>query len=352
MQHTANSSAPRAVRDWDARWRPADAERLATQWQNFTKTRKSALRVTLAVALPNFAKNVQALAGAQSAVSRFEAAADAIAGGEAATLAKLLIEESDWVRARSTREHRSTLLHYVSANGIEDFRQKTPANIVEMTKLLLDAGADVNAESDAYRGRSTTLGLTATSCHPAEAGVQLPLIDLLTDHRGRIGNGAVVACLRNGRGEAAEHLANREARSIWRPPPESDVSLRSVPSNRRPRSRKFATVSTGPASSATPLSSQYSWNPDSASIRSSRMAGRPACTGPPMGDMRTRRSCYWSTPRRWAVRGESYDGTPLGWALYGWGAGRKPAGKGDYYEAVAHLIRAGAKVESGVVRRR
>jgi hypothetical protein len=26
----------------------------------------------------------------------------------------------------STRAHRSTLLHYISANGVEDFRQKTP----------------------------------------------------------------------------------------------------------------------------------------------------------------------------------------------------------------------------------
>lgn len=36
----------------------------------------------------------------------------------------------------------------------------------------MDAGADVNAESEACGGRSTTLGLTATSYHPeAAAGV-------------------------------------------------------------------------------------------------------------------------------------------------------------------------------------
>ena len=121
-----------------------------------------------------------------------------------------------WLAARSTREHRSTLLHYVSANGVEDFRQKTPKNIVEITKLLLNAGADVNAESDAYGGRSTTLGLTATSCHPEEAGVQLPLMDLLIAHGATIdgpdGGSAVNGCLHNGRGEAAEYLANRGAR--------------------------------------------------------------------------------------------------------------------------------------------
>ena len=64
-------------------------------------------------------------------------------------------EHPGLVRERSTREHRSTLLHYVSANGVEDFRQKTPKNIVEITNLLLDAGADVDAESDAYGGGCT-----------------------------------------------------------------------------------------------------------------------------------------------------------------------------------------------------
>jgi len=68
---------------------------------------------------------------------------------------------------------------YVSANGIEDFRQKTPKNSVEIAKLLLDAGAEVNAESDAYGGRPTTLRLTATSCHPEAAGLSIPLMELL-----------------------------------------------------------------------------------------------------------------------------------------------------------------------------
>lgn len=55
--------------------------------------------------------------------SKFESAVDAIVNGDA--LKKLISEQPELVRARSTREHRSTLLHYVSANGVEDFRQKT-----------------------------------------------------------------------------------------------------------------------------------------------------------------------------------------------------------------------------------
>ena len=141
---------------------------------------------------------------------------DDIISGDLARVRKLLSEAPDLARARSTREHHSTLLHYVSANGVEDFRQKTPPNIVEIAKLLLDAGADVNAESDAYGRRCTTLGLTATSCHPHHAGVQIPLMELLIE-RGAIidgpdGYSGVNGCLQNGRREAAEFFANRGAR--------------------------------------------------------------------------------------------------------------------------------------------
>jgi ankyrin repeat protein len=151
-----------------------------------------------------------------SPVSKFEEAVDAVVSGDLPGLRTLLSEAPDLVRARSTREHHSTLLHYVSANGVEDLRQKTPQNIVEIAKLLLEAGADVNAESDAYRGRCTTLGLTATSCHPHNAGVQIPLMELLIE-RGAIidgpdGYSGVNGCLQNGRGQAAEFFANRGAR--------------------------------------------------------------------------------------------------------------------------------------------
>ena len=67
-----------------------------------------------------------------SPVARFEVAADAIVAGKIRTLQRLLREDPKLARARSMREHRSTLLHYVSANGVEDFRQKTPKNIVDV----------------------------------------------------------------------------------------------------------------------------------------------------------------------------------------------------------------------------
>jgi ankyrin repeat protein len=163
---------------------------------------------------PKFARHVDALQHVGSADSRFERAADAIVSGDVVTLRRLLDETPELVRQRSSREHRSTLLHYVSANGIEDFRQRTPPNIVEIARLVLDAGADVNAESDAYSGHSMTLGLTATSVHPEAAGVQIQLMELLLERGAiieRTPGQAVRDCLANGRPLAARFLATRGA---------------------------------------------------------------------------------------------------------------------------------------------
>jgi hypothetical protein len=58
--------------------------------------------------------------------------------------------------------------------------------------------------------------LTATSIHPENAGVQLPLMELLLRHGARLetadGDSAVNNCLANGRGKAAEFLASQGAR--------------------------------------------------------------------------------------------------------------------------------------------
>lgn len=163
---------------------------------------------------PKFARHIEQLRHAGSSDSKFEQAADAIVSGDIATLRRLLDERPELIRQRSSRDHRSTLLHYVSANGIEDFRQRTPPNIVEITQLLLDAGAEVNAESDAYGGHSMTLGLAATSVHPETAGVQIALMELLLARGAaieRVPGEAVSGCLANGRPLAAEFLAERGA---------------------------------------------------------------------------------------------------------------------------------------------
>lgn len=169
---------------------------------------------------PKFAKHLDALVHGSSRAGRFEAAADAIVSGDIATLRRLLREDPALVRARSTREHNATLLHYVAANGVEGYRQKTPGNIVETAQALLRAGAEVDAEANVYGGGSTTLGLTATSVHPERAGVQESLMRTLLNHGAQLdrpGSGGgrqslVAACLANGRPRAAEFLAENGAR--------------------------------------------------------------------------------------------------------------------------------------------
>jgi hypothetical protein len=168
---------------------------------------------------PKFISHLNAIAGSQSAVSTFERAVDAIVAGDLATLTSLLREHPDLTRARSTRRHHATLLHYVSANGVEDYRQRTPPNIVSIAALLLDAGAQVDAAGDMYGGGATTLGLTATSIHPFKAGVLAPLIALLIERGADVdapgagdGRSIVRGCLANDRPDGAVLMAKHGAR--------------------------------------------------------------------------------------------------------------------------------------------
>jgi ankyrin repeat protein len=245
LQRACESGDATAIRSWAARWidtlarlqgRPGGpdgpgrehaAEKLERHWiaLNHKTERRAACALTTAqfflarehgfTSWPRFARHVEDLTRAQSPVSAFEAAADAIVSGDAPALRRLLAGHPGLARERSTREHRSTLLHYVSANGVEDFRQKTPTNIVEIAHLLLDAGADVDAESDAYGGGCTALGLAATSAHPEKAGVQIALLQTLVDRGANLhlpagGNGhsIVHGCLANGQPAAARFLAD------------------------------------------------------------------------------------------------------------------------------------------------
>lgn len=156
---------------------------------------------------PRLVQHVEGLARPDSEISTFERAADAIVTGDLPTLENLVRADPGLVRARSSREHRATLLHYISANGVENYRQRTPANIEAITRYLLDAGAVVDAEADVYGGGATTLGLTVTSAHPRLAGVQNALADLLLARGARLDPGVVHSCLMNGCPEAAAHMA-------------------------------------------------------------------------------------------------------------------------------------------------
>jgi len=153
------------------------------------------------------------IAGRDRAVLRFETAADAVVDGDRDVLEALLREDPALVGTRSARRHRATLLHYVAANGVEGWRQRTPANAVEIAGLLLDAGSDADALADMYDERCTTLGMLVSSSPPAEAGLQRPLAELLLERGaslevpGSKWNGAVLTALTFGFLDTARALA-------------------------------------------------------------------------------------------------------------------------------------------------
>jgi hypothetical protein len=161
-----------------------------------------------------------------SPVFQFESAVEPVITGKAAWLESLLRKNPELVRARSTRithfdppVHRATLLHYVAANGVEGYREKTPENAVEIVTILLKAGAEVDALADMYGGHCTTMSMLVSSDHPAKAGVQIALVETLLDFgaaleaRGSAKWGSpLMTALAFGYLSAAEALVRRGAR--------------------------------------------------------------------------------------------------------------------------------------------
>lgn len=166
----------------------------------------------------DFAREVEGLRS-DSGKSDFERAADAVVEGDLDKLDDLLTTNPGLIREHSARKHHATLLHYVAANGVEDFRQKTPPNAVDIARRLIAAGADVNALADTYSGDlyQTTMNLLVSSTHPAEAGLQPALVEVLLDHGAAINgledNGSpILTALAFGYRDAADALARRGAR--------------------------------------------------------------------------------------------------------------------------------------------
>ena len=153
----------------------ADAELAVARWYSFQNW-------------PALAKHVGEVKQKDSPVFKFESAVEAVITGDGVALDSLLSRNPDLVQGRSTRithfdppVHRATLLHYVAANGFEGYRQKTPKNAVEIAKILLKGGAEVDALADMYGGHYTTMSMLVSSDHPAKAGVQMALVETLLD---------------------------------------------------------------------------------------------------------------------------------------------------------------------------
>ena len=264
-------------------------------------------------------------------MAKFESAVEAVVTGDVATLDRLLREDPELVRARSTEAHGATLLHYVAANGVEEYRQKTPGNAVEVAKALLDRGAEVDALAWMYGGEHTTMSMLVSSCHPAEAGVQVALVETLLDFGAAVeGRGSgdwvspLMTALAFGYRDAAEALARRGARV--------DTLAAAAGLGRLADARRFlATAGSEDRHRALALAAQHG---HVEIVRLLLDAGEDPDRYNPKGNHRH------STPLHQAVWGgheavvrllvergarldikdTAHHGTPLGWAEYG---GRK-----------------------------
>jgi hypothetical protein len=159
-------------------------------------------------------------------VAAFETAVEAVVAGDLGALQDALRHDPALVRARSSRRccfdppvHRATLLHYIGANGVEHDRQKTPPNAVAIARALLEAGAEPDALADMYGAECSTMSMLVSSSHPANAGLQVPLINLLLDFGAALeGRGTrkwgtpLFTALAFGMSDAAATLAERGAR--------------------------------------------------------------------------------------------------------------------------------------------
>ncbi|MEZ4587762.1 MAG: ankyrin repeat domain-containing protein [Gemmatimonadales bacterium] len=161
-----------------------------------------------------------------SPVRAYELAVEAVIHGDLPTLDRMLATDPSLSSTRGRPGHRprsavhgATLLHYLAANGVENYRQLSPGNAVAIARRLFEAGADPNALAALYGGRCATLPLLVSSTHPAKAGVQVPLVHALIDAGAeidRVGEGAwtspVLTALVFGFVDAARALAERGAR--------------------------------------------------------------------------------------------------------------------------------------------
>jgi ankyrin repeat protein len=262
-----------------------------------------------------------------------------VINGDLGALRDALRRDPALVRARSTRVchfdppmHRATLLHYVAANGVEAHRQTTPPNAVEIARALLEAGAEPDVLADMYGARCTPMNMLVSSGHPAQAGLQAPLIELLLDSGAAIeGRGSrtwgtpLVTALAFMMMDAAEVLAKRGAR-IELPAAAGlgrmDEAARLLPSadaEARHRALSLAAQHGHPEIVGLLLDAGEDpnrFNPEGSHTHSTPL--HQAVLGGYEAVVRLLVACG----ARLDIRDTIWHGTPLGWALHGGGAAR------------------------------
>jgi hypothetical protein len=137
----------------------------------------------------------------------FRRAVDLVDAGDVAGLRAHLQQHPSLVHQRVVFEggnyfRNPSLLEFVAENPVR--HGSLPANIVEVARVILDAGAERSAITEA-------LMLVCTGKVPRECRVQLPLMDLLCDY-GADPNTAIRAAALHGEFEAVNGLTTRGVR--------------------------------------------------------------------------------------------------------------------------------------------
>jgi len=269
-------------------------------------------------------------------VFEFESAVENVVNGDLAALEGALRRDADLVRARSTRiccfdppVHGATLLHYVAANGVERNRQRTPPNAVEICRALLEAGAEPDALADMYGAKCTTMSMLVSSSHPARAGVQVELVELLLDFRADIEGrgtrkwgGPLHTALAFGMSDAAKALASRGAR-IGLPEAAGlglfDEAVRLLPSaDAEPRHRALALAAQHGHAEIVRLLLDAGEEPSRYNPEGNHAHSTPLHQAVLGGHGAVVRLLV-ERGARLDIRDTVWQGTPLGWALYGGG---------------------------------
>jgi ankyrin repeat protein len=260
-------------------------------------------------------------------VAQFEAAVDAVVSGDVATLRAMLRDNPLLVRARSTRRHHATLLHYTAANGVEEGRQKTPGTAVEVARTLLEAGAEVDALADMYDEKCTTMSMLVSSGHPAKAGLQGALAEMLLDHGAALeGAGSrwqspLMTALAFGYLSTAQILARRGA-------PMSNIAAVAGLGRLEDTARLLPAADARSRHIALALAAQHGhvdvarllldagedpdrYNPDGYHAHSTPLHQAVSSNHADVVKLLVERGA------RVDIRDTVYQGTPLGWAIYG-----------------------------------
>ncbi len=120
----------------------------------------------------------------QSIQKPFESAVDALVAGDVEKLSGFMDRHPELIDQTAPWGHRCQLIHYIAANGVEIHRQLTPPNVVEIARVLLEAGADPDALANTYGGgpNQTPLCLVLTSAHPGERKIRTALVQTLIEY--------------------------------------------------------------------------------------------------------------------------------------------------------------------------